>query len=135
MESFPKESKKEKIKIGLICGGVDGEREVSLMSALSVWKNSDKNKFKIILLVLTEKRKWLIKKEAEKYLKDFSENKLKTKYREGDFFDFLQKEKIDIFFPLIHGEFGEDGKLQSILEFFEKKISFFKFFRFRLVYG
>ena len=33
-----------------------------------------------------------------------------------DYLDILEDPNIDVFFPVLHGEFGEDGQLQQILE-------------------
>ena len=39
-----------------------------------------------------------------------------------DRLDILEDDSIDVFFPALHGQFGEDGQLQQILE--EKSLLF-----------
>lgn len=73
-------------KIIILCGGQSGEREVSLHSAEPVFETL-KNLYPTQLLRLDE-------------------NRLPTE---------LNPES-DLIFPLIHGDFGEDGRLQALLE-------------------
>ena len=73
-------------KIVILCGGQSGEREVSLHSAEPVFETL-KNLYPTQLLRLDE-------------------NRLPTELNP----------ETDLIFPLIHGDFGEDGRLQALLE-------------------
>ena len=76
-------------RIIILCGGQSGEREVSLHSAEPVFKT-------LKTLYPTE---WVT----------LDANALPTELNP----------ETDLIFPLVHGDFGEDGQLQSLLE--EKK--------------
>jgi len=105
--------KKNKKNIGVIFGGRSFEHEVSLVSARSVIKALNKNKYRVVLIGLNKKGYWLKGKEANKLLKG---EKITGK---GEFMpDFLRS--IDVFFPVLHGPFGEDGSIQGFLETLNK---------------
>lgn len=76
-----------KLKIVVLAGGIGTEREISLQSGQCV---AD---------ALTEVGHEVI-------LADIAPNKL----------DVLDKPGVDVFFIAMHGEFGEDGQIQQILE-------------------
>ncbi|HKL16918.1 MAG TPA: D-alanine--D-alanine ligase family protein [Patescibacteria group bacterium] len=104
----------EKLKIGLIFGGRSFEHEVSLVSARSILNALDKNKYKIKLFGITKEGYWVQGKTAKKLLKG---KEIKRKRRLS-----LPKstKEIDIFFPVLHGPFGEDGTIQGLLESIRK---------------
>ena len=80
----------KKIRVALLFGGISDEREVSLKTANQIYKALNKNKYKIF--------KYDLKFDLKKFLSD-SLNK-----------------KFDLVFPALHGPFGEDGKLQGMLD-------------------
>jgi D-alanine-D-alanine ligase len=80
----------KKIKIALLSGGRGGEREVSLKTGEQIFKALDKNKYQVF------------RYDPKNDLKNF-------------FLDCANK-KFDLIFPALHGPFGEDGKLQGLLD-------------------
>ena len=128
-------SNKKKIKLGLIFGGQSKEHEVSLSSARSVFNHLDSAKYEITPIAITKKGSWLIGSKAKKYLElqsggakeeAISEKKSQSLVALGDTSTSLSRlignqagvSSLDIVLPLIHGSFGEDGKLQGLLEMF-----------------
>jgi len=105
----------EKLTIGLIFGGKSFEHEVSKISAQSVLKALNKNKYKIILIGVTKTGEWLFGEAAESLLKGRG---VRANFQ-FSIFNF-QFNKIDVFFPMVHGPFGEDGTLQGFLEILGK---------------
>jgi len=104
---------KNKKNIGIVFGGRSFEHEVSLVSARSIINALDKQKYKIILIGLTKDGYWLKGESAKKLL---AGKKVKEK---GEFIPtFL--EQIDVFFPVLHGPFGEDGTIQGFFETLKK---------------
>lgn len=111
-----------KKQLAVIFGGQSGEHEVSLKSSSQVIAALDKNKYEIIPIAITKTGYWLIGEKGQKYLEDNLENAT----REGgvdsdDSFESNSRlpEKfpsIDLVLPIMHGNFGEDGKLQGALE-------------------
>jgi len=115
--------------IGIICGGKSGEHEVSLRSAFYVYNNIDKKKYRRVIIAIDKKGKWYFSRSFEDLvdtrgqlwkLKSSLEEIVLLKSKNCSQVFSLQKKRnllgIDIFFPLIHGTYGEDGCLQGFLE-------------------
>ena len=81
-----------KKKILVLMGGISGEREISILSGKACVKAIDKKKYKV-----------------------------KTLDPKLNFIDQLRKINPDIVFNALHGTYGEDGFIQSILETEKKK--------------
>lgn len=81
----------KKIKIVVLMGGISSEREVSLISGNEVVKNLDKNKYDVIPV-------------------DFDGN-----------CDWVDQIKPDLVFIALHGRYGEDGSIQSLLDVLNQK--------------
>ena len=113
----------------IICGGKSGEHEVSLRSAYYVFNNLNKNKYQLSVLAIDKTGKWFFSNRFENLvntqgvlwkLKPNLEEVALLKYKnEVQVFNLKRKKKLakgEIFFPLIHGTYGEDGCLQGFLE-------------------
>lgn len=110
-------------RIGIIFGGKSGEHKVSLLSAASVIRAIDKEKFDLFYIGITEEGKWMAVPQV--FGRDISgdhditaaiiENgtweRAGTEINPGEL-----KEYIDFALPVIHGPYCEDGKLQGLLE-------------------
>lgn len=88
-------------KLGIIYGGNSYEHDVSVKSKNSFIKNVNK-KYEISEIYIDKKNNWY-------------ENNKKI----DNIIEYLKK--FDIIFPLIHGNIGEDGKLQGLFETFNIK--------------
>lgn len=106
----------KKIKVALLFGGRSAEHEVSLDSAASIYKNLDKNKYVITSLYINKQGAWRIVSSPLLSL---------VEIRKGEFSSFLPwagKEgsfpsmDADIYFPMLHGPYGEDGTIQGLFE-------------------
>jgi len=122
---------KKKINVGLIYGGRSGEHEVSLLSAKSIYEALDKDKYNVFLIGIDKQGRWLLGNPAN-YLLNAQNPKLIALNRSSatnivpvnktDSSEIVSLQsgkglaKIDVFFPIIHGTFGEDGSLQGMLE-------------------
>lgn len=112
----------EKIKVGVIFGGRSGEHEVSLVSADSVMKSLDKNKYEVIPIGITKEGKWLATGDPMQALKEKNVENTKVVQPIADptapGFIKTNEEfiKIKVAFPVLHGTYGEDGKIQGLLE-------------------
>jgi len=113
----------KKLKIGLIFGGPSPEHEVSIVSAQSVLKALDKNKFIPVPIGLTKQGQWIIGSPFE----DLKKGKIEksqivhppTNFRDKGLISTMNNKvikEIDLFFPVLHGPFGEDGKIQGLLD-------------------
>jgi len=119
-----------KTRVAVLFGGRSGEHDVSLMSARSVLSVLDPAKYEVTQIGITVEGEWLNGKDAiaafEK--RDFnqldhvvlpSEPSHSAIYvlRNTDYGETLEKlVDIDVFFPVLHGPFGEDGTIQGLLE-------------------
>lgn len=105
----------KKINLAIIFGGQSLEHEVSLESAKSVYSLCMQSKMiNPALIYINKKGEWFVAR------KDFFENK---KVDEKVICDFStgfvcgkRSLNIDVAFSVIHGNTGEDGKLQGLLE-------------------
>ncbi|MFW6129147.1 MAG: D-alanine--D-alanine ligase family protein [Candidatus Aminicenantaceae bacterium] len=108
-------SKQKKLKVALLFGGRSAEHEISLLSASAIYKNLDKSKYDCILIYINKKGLWKIINSLP-----FPSSQLEK----GIFHSFLPFQKKqsplntspDIFFPVLHGPYGEDGTIQGLLE-------------------
>jgi len=58
----------KKLRVGVLFGGRSGEHEISLLSAASVFKAIDKDKFEVIPIGITKEGRWVTSGEAERLL-------------------------------------------------------------------
>lgn len=121
----------KKINVGLIYGGRSGEHEVSLQSAKSIYEALDKNKYNVYLIGIDKQGHWLLGNPAN-FLLNSENPKLialnkstarsitpVSKSEKGEIISTDTGKdlgRVDVFFPIIHGTFGEDGALQGMLE-------------------
>ncbi|MGE5541475.1 MAG: D-alanine--D-alanine ligase A, partial [Bacillota bacterium] len=54
----------ERIRVGLIFGGRSGEHEVSLMSASSVYRYIDRDRFEVVPIGVNKEGKWMLAADA-----------------------------------------------------------------------
>ena len=105
----------KKISVALIFGGRSAEHEVSLISALAVHKNLDASKFNVRSIYITKDGLWKTVPAPATDLDSLSG---------GRAFSFLPwgvrgltaRVQADIYFPVLHGPYGEDGTIQGLLE-------------------
>ncbi len=77
----------KKVRVGILFGGRSGEHEVSLLSAASVLKAIDKNKYEVVPIGITKEGRWVTSGDAEKLLRgDAGESPASTQahLRAGD---------------------------------------------------
>ena len=130
----------KKLRVGALFGGRSGEHEVSLMSAASVMKAINPEKYEVVPIGITKEGRWITAAQAEKMLHgekpQASEAALLAKGEtvvtppaphSGALvpFESVPLEsgspagagiQVDVIFPVLHGTFGEDGTIQGMLE-------------------
>lgn len=110
-----------KKNIGLLFGGKSAEHEVSLMSARSVYQSANKNKYNIYPIAVDRDGNWLGREESEIIIEDDNIDQVppsNSKIIKKGLKNFLDN-NYDVIFPLIHGPYGEDGKIQGFFELLE----------------
>jgi D-alanine-D-alanine ligase len=116
-----------KLRIAVLFGGRSGEHDVSLMSARSVLSVLDPAKYEVTQIGITHAGTWLTGDDVlGKFENDQTDGLLSVMFSpdpsekgiyilEG--FSGLRKwADIDVYFPVLHGTFGEDGTLQGLFE-------------------
>ena len=118
----------KKLSVCVLFGGVSPEHEVSLRSAESVLNHIDHNKYHVFPVGITKDGDWIHYTGKDYSLlpsgewKNFPGNR-RTAISpvrgqgllcfEGD---CVVRERIDVVFPVLHGENGEDGTIQGLLQ-------------------
>lgn len=103
-------------KVLLLFGGESKERQVSCESANFIIQNIDKKKYNLSIVGITTNGTWYKINNNFKIDKDW-QNTLNEKI--DNIVEYLKS--FDIVFNIIHGNTGEDGKLQSLFELFKIK--------------
>ncbi|MBT3435294.1 MAG: D-alanine--D-alanine ligase [Nitrospinaceae bacterium] len=108
----------KKLRVGVLFGGRSAEHEVSLASGRAIMSNLDQSRYEIVPILITLEGSWRILPKPEAEPEEGSEvffppvpGKNTLLFPEGG-----EAGIIDVFFPIIHGTFGEDGTLQGLLE-------------------
>lgn len=109
-----------KQRLGLIFGGRSIEHEVSVVSAEHVIADANSDRFEVIPIGVTRTGAWLSVEETRRELAkpDPPFKKQLLGGNEGSMLPAAAKAlaDVDVVFPLIHGQHGEDGTLQGMLE-------------------
>ncbi len=102
----------ERIKLGVIFGGVSTEHDVSIVSGTSVIKNLNINKYEIYPIYINREGDWFVYEYSNEELKVGDD--IKTGEKIENICKYLKK--LDVVFPVLHGLGGEDGSIQGMLE-------------------
>lgn len=114
------------VRLGILFGGRSGEHEISLMSATSVIKAINREKFLPVYIGITKEGKWLLYDGPVENIEDGSWQKIAEAALEADPVKYSitilgaggksLKDIIDFALPILHGPYGEDGTIQGLFE-------------------
>lgn len=112
-----------KLNIALIMGGPSVEHQVSLNSGANILTGLDLNRYNVLPVVINRQSKWLF---APEYItdKNISNQEAQQITQALNFLPFsepralthLQQKRPTVVFLALHGEYGEDGTIQRLLE-------------------
>ena len=117
-----------KLNVCVLFGGISPEHDVSLRSAESVLNNMDKEKYHILPVGITKEGKWFLYGGTDYSLlptgqwQQYPDNcpAAISPVRGEGLLCFtaagVRRETIDVVFPVLHGENGEDGAMQGLLQ-------------------
>ena len=117
-----------KLSVCVLFGGISPEHEVSLRSAESVLTNMDSEKYNIFPVGITQKGDWILfggkdysQLPTGMWMEHPNNRKATISPIRGQGLlifegDCVVREMIDIVFPVLHGENGEDGAMQGLLQ-------------------
>lgn len=114
-----------KTRVCVLFGGKSEEYEVSLRSAYTVLRAIDIERFEIIKIGITRQGEWfLYEGENEQILSGEWVRNDKNTPTSVDFvekcFTFgARRERPDVIFGVLHGAYGEDGRVQALCELLE----------------
>ncbi len=118
----------KKLNVCILFGGVSPEHEVSLRSAESVLNNISKDKYNIFPIGITKEGKWILYGGDHyaalpdgSWVQDPANCPAAISPVRGQGLMLFREhgveyESIDVVFPVLHGENGEDGAMQGLLQ-------------------
>lgn len=118
----------KKINVCVLFGGISPEHEVSLRSAESVLNNLDPEKYNIFPLGITKEGDWILYGGTDysqipggQWLSCATNRKATISPVRGQGLLCVEDgkvtwETVDVAFPVLHGENGEDGTVQGLLQ-------------------
>jgi D-alanine-D-alanine ligase len=111
------------MRVGVLFGGRSGEHEVSLVSAASVIRGLDPDKYEAVPIGITKDGHWLIGQGAIKMLPEVLKGGRRVMLTADPTEAALVPldrgagaQRLDVIFPVLHGTFGEDGTIQGMLD-------------------
>jgi D-alanine-D-alanine ligase len=130
-----------KIRVGILFGGQSGEHEISLLSARSIMRAIDRDKYEVVPLGITKEGRWLARGNPMRQLVQASNlwdkqqllapgepsgadepaaasrDLVTAEQAQGGLVAAGSPlEDVDVVFPVLHGPHGEDGTVQGLLE-------------------
>ena len=114
--------------VGIIFGGVSNEHDVSIASTKAVFDafNSKENRKRFIVKIfyINKIGFWFGSHDSLEILKggknEYEKINKKDKSKKTNFLEKIDFYDVDVWFPLIHGTFGEDGTIQGLLRLTQK---------------
>jgi D-alanine-D-alanine ligase len=107
-----------RLRVALVFGGRSDEHDVSIVSARSVDRALDREKYEVLPMAIDRRGLWADAGTASRVLAESSD-------RTDDVLRFkgpnrldprLFEDTIDVAFPVLHGPYGEDGTIQGLFE-------------------
>ena len=119
----------EKMCVVLLFGGMSSEHEVSRVSVGNFVNNIDREKYEVLTVGITKEGRWLYTEATAAQMADGSWEELAGNMAcvispdradhgmilftpEGH----VEKVRVDVVIPVLHGLWGEDGTVQGLLE-------------------
>lgn len=107
--------KQDKTSLALLFGGKSAEHEVSVTSAQAVFDNLNRDKYRISCIYVNKDGRWQAVASPHLPISELDK---------GDASSFLPWKSegrghglsADVYFPVLHGPYGEDGTLQGLFE-------------------
>ena len=118
----------KKLSVCVLFGGISPEHDVSLRSAESVLNNMDKEKYNIFPVGITKEGDWILfggddyaMLPGGTWMEHPGNRRATISPVRGQGLlsfegDCVVREHIDVVFPVLHGENGEDGAMQGLLQ-------------------
>lgn len=116
-----------KLNLCVVFGGMSPEHDISCMSCTSVLNNLNKDKYNITVIGITKKGEWYLYEGDYSDIKGggWEKHNNKKAFISPDRSDKgilvfdengVNKIPVDVIFPVMHGEYCEDGRIQGLFE-------------------
>ncbi len=110
------------VRIGVVFGGASGEHAVSIRSAITVinalQQGQNQDCFEVVPLYIDQAGRWWPERVANRVLEQkqpLSENSLPEPLPPAGFRSLpIDNDRVDVWFPVLHGPNGEDGTVQGL---------------------
>lgn len=96
----------------IICGGQSTEHTISRMSCTSVLKNLHRDRYELTLVGIDQSGEWYLLDAGQEDLT--LDSWLDHSTHIEDIYHLLKQQ--DVIFPVLHGQYGEDGTIQGLFE-------------------
>jgi len=107
----------KKLNICILYGGRSVEHQISVLSAINVFENINKDEFNVTIIGIDKKGKWYAMNSVDSDFSQGSPLQLSLDASSPKFIDSNGKTYlIDVAFPVLHGTDGEDGSIQGLLK-------------------
>ncbi len=117
----------DSLSIGLVFGGPSEEHDVSLMSVRSIWDALDRRGNTVCAIGVTRDGAWFMAEDPEEWMTEGIppaegiDDELRVRFSPGPRGGItvgpdLCPLDLDVVFPVLHGPFGEDGRVQGLLD-------------------
>lgn len=118
----------KKLRVALLFGGNSSEHDVSKRSAHNIYDAMDKDKYDVSIFMFTKDGILLNNKDSQRIFDGEPEDQVvKEAYQKMDLTKPLapimalnELAGIDFFYPVIHGNLGEDGTVQGLFKLLNK---------------
>src|SRR5690606_18599554 len=119
----------QRLNVAILSGGPSTEHKISLLSGNSIYRAIDKSKYEIHVIGVDHDTQWWYYPEGT-FLQNENSAAHIALHTDGirvipgrENGDVVLKDdknriqaKIDLFFPVLHGTYGEDGVVQGVLQ-------------------
>ncbi|HRC61617.1 MAG: D-alanine--D-alanine ligase [Dehalococcoidia bacterium] len=113
-------------RVGVVFGGRSPEHAVSVVSARSILREADPQRFEAVPFGISRGGSWLTPAETRRRLERVAVGETDTLGDDSDG-QLLRAHEVldaladlDVVFPIVHGRLGEDGTLQGLCELADK---------------
>ncbi|HTL83840.1 MAG TPA: D-alanine--D-alanine ligase family protein [Acidimicrobiia bacterium] len=111
-----------RLRVMLLFGGQSAEHDVSRVTAVSVARALDPEKYDVLPVGITTDGHWVVAADAQRMLESGARDALPSAFDvAGDALPVptvatRDSLAVDVVIPLLHGPYGEDGTVQGLLE-------------------
>lgn len=107
----------KKIKVAVLCGGISSEREISLKSGEQVARNLPRDKYDVRVLEISKDNRWLLRSNLAMIGKTLDDKRTLVVSDQNALINQKKiSQKVDVVFIALHGKYGEDGRIQALLD-------------------